>query len=1433
MGLLMLLYLLFSSFSFQNYLINRVTGYVNETYKTRISIGEISYDGWTFFSLRKVCFGDQKQDTTFYAGRLQFNIAGMNIDSSHFILNDVVLDEGLCKITTYKDNTYSLDVVGLFSDPNDTISDPNAPPFILELNNLECMDTRVMYTDSTETFLTKGFDPNRIHFFDANFRSRHFMAYDDSLVFDVRNFSIKEQCGFEILRLKANATVCGSDIILDKMDLVTPNSHLKNYFSLHAGSWKNYSDFYNKVAMKAVLNQSEFDMKDAVYFMPDFEIYKFKAKVSGTGKGPLSNLNLKNMVVSIGNDTRFTGDAKFKGLPNIDETFMDVRADYFSTVRPELEQIIGMQLPSAMDDIGKIIYKGNFTGFYEDFVTYGTFETDFGSAETDLNMKVNETTMLSEYSGFLKMNSFQLGAFLNNPDLGILDFESSVSGKGFDLKTLDTRFESNIASIAYNGYTYHNLSVKGEIAREKLQVKALVADTNIELNANILIDLKPVYAHIDMNGRVENVNLKPLNLHSERISLRTDFEADYYFKDLNDHHGLMMIENFEYDKGAYTYRINQLKLEAENDEQEVLRLSGDFIKGELKGEFDLANVYAELEYWSLSLADTFFRPKPVRNAHQNFEFELNVLTTSSISPLLFPGINATNIELQGMMNSDNESFELAGYVGNVNTQGWFLNQTTFKFTEEGSNSGTVLFGFKNLSQTDTVLIGDFALKADMQRDRWNLQYQITDTQSIVTGMFNHDVVFEPNDFWFDYHKSWVKSGNSSWDITDSKSVMFDSKRVLFDHLILQNDSMKIDVDGFYQFSGKEKNISARFEGFELNSINQFVKDLGVELGGSSNGYLVYKNMGNRDVVIGNLNTTDLCLDKDTLGDFTVNIGYREHEEDLLIDFSSAKGKINALKGSGVYDIAAKNLDLAINFGNSKIDAFQAFVKDYVKLYEGTASLNARLSGPLDKLRMDGQLNLVDTRFRVEYLQTVYTIDQAKVTFTDNVIKIIPFDISDINKQKARVEGMVTHKGFSDLDYNIKIRDFKSFQVMNTLAKDNDLFYGTAYASGDFTIKGGSNDVAMYINATSEKGTKIMINPFGASSETGESFIRYTSRDTVFAYQAKGKGSDFGIGVYMNLVANPNAEIQVIMDAKSDDKIKAKGYAKLKMDYLPDGNFLMSGSYELTEGEYRFSAMNVVAKKFNLQPGSTIVWTGDPLTGRMAITGIYKLKTTINEIVNMSTAPDPNVRVPVECIIKIKGVVEKPEFVFDLNFPDLSTNVTGAAASELNAVVNNFRREPEMMNQQMLFLLISGSFVPITNTNNSGGNNFGSQTVSDLLSKQAAGIIGKAVPNLDVSVDLLNASDPTKGRTVLLSASKRFLDNRLEVQTSYAIDNTQTNFSATYNLKKNGSTKLKVFNKSGFDALYNRNVITSGVGLFYRKDFNEFSELFKKQKTIVH
>lgn len=1430
MGLVMLLYLLFNSYLFQNYLIRKINNFVNNKFNTHISIGEISYDGWTYFSLREVKFGDHKNDTTFYAGRLQFNIIGARLDSTHFMLNDVVLDEGLCKITTYKDGTSSFDILNNFSDPNDTLVDPNSPPFILELKNLECMDTRFVMFDSTAVFSEEGFDPSRMYATEVNFRSKRFVIHQDSLNFDLRNLSCKERCGFVINRLSGHMIICPKTIEIKDLDLVTPNSHIKNYFSLNAKSWDDYDDFLKKVILKGTLQQCDVDIKDVAYFAPALKTFHYKARISGTGYGSISNLNFKNVVATMGTQTRFTGNVKLSGLPEIEETFIEVKADYASTIREELEALIDMKLPQALGDLGKMVYKGEYTGFFNDFVSYGTIETQFGSFETDLNMKLNDKTLQSAYSGKLKVERFNLGAYLKNTNFGIVSLTANINGEGLDLEHLNSKFETQIDHLTLGNYLYQNAYIKGGIINKKLNAFVDIQDSNLAINSQIKATFGNRYTHYEMDGNLDFANLEALHLTKEPLTIGSDIFADFYFKNLNDNYGTLRIEDTHYEKNGYNYRINQLQLDAENGKEKSVVLNGDFIKATLKGEFNVTELYHQLYEWTSALGGAYFKPKINKyNPVQDFKLDLNLITTASISPLFFPGYNASNLELEFMVNSKKKSYSLLGHAGSINLNEYQFVQTTVKLNEQGASEAELLLSFRQFGKSDTILTGDFALKANAEINHLNVQYHINDSNSLFIGSFNHEVDFLADKIVINNKSSWIGSKGSQWDIAAGKAIEFNNDKLTFNKLTLTNNRQLFQIDGNLFFNGFKKDISCKVNDFDLNTINKFTKNISIALGGIANGYFVYKNAGQREVVLTNLKIEDLSLDMDTLGDYKIATGYQENDEKINIDFESLKGKINNLKGTGTYAIQGKILDMDLSFNKSEISVFQAFVKDYAKLYSGNASLVARLKGPLNDLKLNGNLLLSDAHFRIEYLQTDYTLPDANLVLDENTIKITPFYIYDINKNKAEISGEIIHNGFSNFTYDIKADHFKNFQVLNTTIKNNELFYGKAYASGDFTIKGSTNEVLMNMNLRSEKGTKIFINPFGVSGEEGNTYINYISYDTIESFEVKSKSLPFGIAVNININATPDAEIQMLFDSRSDDRIRAKGVGKLKLQLLPDGNFKMYGDYEVTEGDYRFSALGVVAKKFILRSGSSISWRGDPLTGQMRIVGVYGLKTTIGEIVTLPKEQE-GVRVPVECIININGSVDRPQLNFDLNFPDIQSSVTGSAASELNAVVSSFRRDPEVMNQQMLFLLISGSFIPITSSNNSNASSVGNQTVSDLLSKQAAGLIGKVAPGFNLNVDLLNATDETRGRTALISGSKLFYDSRLEVQAGVALDNTENNVSASYKLRKNGNTKLKIFNRKGFDPIYNRNVTTSGLGLYYRKEFDSFIELFKKQNS---
>jgi hypothetical protein len=52
----------------------------------------------------------------------------------------------------------------------------------------------------------------------------------------------------------------------------------------------------------------------------------------------------------------------------------------------------------------------------------------------------------------------------------------------------------------------------------------------------------------------------------------------------------------------------------------------------------------------------------------------------------------------------------------------------------------------------------------------------------------------------------------------------------------------------------------------------------------------------------------------------------------------------------------------------------------------------------------------------------------------------------------------------------------------------------------------------------------------------------------------------------------------------------------------NGIFNMYGDYTLIEGSFLFSLQNIISKKFIIESGSMIQWTGEPVDARLDING---------------------------------------------------------------------------------------------------------------------------------------------------------------------------------------------------------------------------------------
>jgi hypothetical protein len=330
---------------------------------------------------------------------------------------------------------------------------------------------------------TDRFDGAHLRFTNitGDFKNIHFEK--DTLTADI-NLATKERSGFEVKKLKAAFKFTPEIMEFKQLDLVTNKSRLGNYYAMHYRSFsKDMGDFIHSVSVEGNFVNSELNSDDLAFFAPELKQWKRIFQMKGLAKGTIDNLSTKKMFIKSGNSF-VDGDIALKGLPDIKNTFIDFRANELQTTFADLTAIIPslktVQQPN-LAKLGNISYKGNYTGFINDFVAFGTIKTNLGVVMGDINMKLPENKP-AVYLGKISTEGFKLGEFINTNQIGSIVFNGKLNGIGFKPKEVKANFDGNIRSIDFAGYTYQNITIKGDIGKNLFNGAASINDPNLMLN---------------------------------------------------------------------------------------------------------------------------------------------------------------------------------------------------------------------------------------------------------------------------------------------------------------------------------------------------------------------------------------------------------------------------------------------------------------------------------------------------------------------------------------------------------------------------------------------------------------------------------------------------------------------------------------------------------------------------------------------------------------------------------------------------------------------------------------------------------------------------------------------------------------------------------------------------------------------------------------
>jgi hypothetical protein len=375
----------------------------------------------------------------------------------------------------------------------------------------------------------------------------------------------------------------------------------------------------------------------------------------------------------------------------------------------------------------------------------------------------------------------------------------------------------------------------------------------------------------------------------------------------------------------------------------------------------------------------------------------------------------------------------------------------------------------------------------------------------------------------------------------------------------------------------------------------------------------------------------------------------------------------------------------------------------------------------------------------------------------------------------------------------------------------------------------------------------------------------------------------GVTFKLELHVTPDARMDIILDPLTGEVLTGWGKGDLTIDLAKTGGVTMYGQYEIERGNYTFTFQNVVTKRFEMNKGGTIDFAGDIYKARLNLDAIYEVRTSVSDLIDdminnggsgsqssssASLAAAAMTRVPVDLLLNLTGVLEKPEIAWSIKVIDPDPTVKTYVDQKLALLKTN---ESEM-NKQVFGLLIMNTFIPSTSSvqgaiaNNVSGT--AANTVSEFVSSQLSSYLSNLlefanIKNLDVNLGF-RQYDPTsvltqgaagstpssaiQSKEVQLALSQRLLNNRLSINAGGNLDFGGSNvdplnpqavtnksviptgdFQVQYSLTPDGAWRARIFNRTDYDYYYARNTNRTGIGISYHREFDKISELFKKNE----
>ena len=1373
---------------------------------------------------------DHHNDTLIYISELNTSMKNLkNIKNRSFEFSDLLAKGLFLNVKKYQgEKTHSLKI--LLDKLKEKNNNKSKNLFVINKMFLDKMT--FVYSDENSE------NQNPLKFNSLEIEVENFNLKNDEFTLSLKKIEGLIDSSFS-KKIKGSAFVEYKPgfIKLENMKL-SSGKNILNGNLIVEGKNNSLIDFKSNAIISMKISQGKLDLASFNFYnnrFQDIPLTNLNFNLNGTLESfTVNNFRLTNTFLD------FEGKLIAKKILSEFNKELSLKTDSLSLDLRKLKNFsfISTSLKNQIPNISKLRLNGN-TILNNNFLEFKfNSNNEWGQINSYGNIE------LKNFNEKKLIKSLKISSDLEEMDLSVINIKRNLflDGKFRVEEDFSDKDKSKVFWDFENGILYskdfliNNINAKGRIEEQKFRNTLSINSQSLELKSDLLYDFSKDIPSTTFLANINRWDLNKLGFKfgSNKQEFKGIISSNIKGKKLNDLEGEIKISSFSISNKDNIVKFNPIVLKKYFDDQKSFLeiINADCINGLIEGNYrtsELGSLFQNVIHQSYP-----FIPK--KKVTKNQSLKINIKIFKKLLDALYPDFSLTeNINLYGEITSNLRDSQLTLKTPYINYNDFQFENLNFRINPK-NNTNNSKFSVDKLSHP-FFKFTEFNLTSKKIKDTIFFQSNFknalkTYNKFELNFYFNKDSLGMSN---FGIKRSTFPIGSNIWTVNPKnqtiQKIIYNQKEkiMIMPSITALSESQSFSITGKYS-SKKDFEIVLDLKNITIEDIIPKIPSF--SLNGIANIFSKISRSPKDNQLKIKAEVSDIVINNQQMGDIEFSSNGNTKINAFNTELSLKKGRKKNIALKGIWQgLESPKLDFNVVFKDLALDFLSPLGKKTLNNIKGLVNGKVSLWGDLNNLKHDGRLSLSNGGFSVPVLNLNYVIEESKIDLRDNSFLFNSILIKDINENtSALVNGRFSHSIFKNWNTNLTINSDRML-LLNTVKKPESLFFGKGFFDGKVHLEGFTKNLNISLNGSTESGTSIKIpwtENYGLSDISFVKFVDKKSKNN-FEKEIEIEGFEEVKGLEMDfrLDVNNKATIEIVIDQETGSYLSGSGAGNLLMEIDTKGKFNMWGEFSTYDGIYNFKNLGVIDKKFNLKPGGTIIWEGNPIDAKMNLQAVYEVPGGANPSILLDN-PDFNKNIPTEVLIKLEGNLLKPDNpIFEINFP----NTSGIVASEINYRL----ADPQRSQLQALSLLSQGIFINEVSVSMQGITNNLYQKASDVISN----LIGEEDDKLKVGIDYLRgdksalidiATEDRLGFTLSTQLSEKILLNGKigvpvgGVEQTLIVGNVQIDFI----LNDEGSLRAKVFNKENeFRYIGDELGYTQGVGLSYDVDFNTFKQLIRK------